>query len=120
MTYNEKIAYYLADMRQRGIGQFTAAPPLYRLLWRLGVKVRPQAFASFWSLFWLFTVFYFIACFGSWFWNGHHSITGLVASVVGAGAGGAIVATVIRRRARKLALPRWEDYPSPCPTESSC
>jgi hypothetical protein len=119
MTNDEKIAYYLRDMRQRGIGRFRAAPPLNRLLWRLGIKIRPLAFASFWSLFWLCAGFYF-SFFIILQWVGHHSITGLSVIVLGAAACGGLIAGDVRRRARKLALPRWEDYPSPCPTESSC
>ena len=47
----QKITYYLRDMRQKGVRSWTAAPPIYRLLWRLGIKVRPPLFASFRSLF---------------------------------------------------------------------
>lgn len=123
MTNDEKITYYLRDMRQKGVRSWTAAPPLYRLLWRLGIKVRPPLFASFRSLYWPPAVLYL--CFflllwwwegGSHFWwweGGSHSISGLVATVVAAVSIGVIMAAIIRRKARKLALPRWEDYPSP-------
>jgi len=123
MTHDEKIAYYLRDMRQKGVRSWTAAPPLYRLLWRLGIKVRPPLFASFRSLSVLYLCFFLLLWWGQgiswgsshfWWWEGgSHSISGLVASVVAAVSIGAIMAAIIRRKARKLALPRWEDYPSP-------
>ncbi len=129
MTNDEKITYYLRDMRQKGVRSWTAAPPIYRLLWRLGIKVRPPLFASFRSLFWRWAIFYL--CFfllvwwgqgiswgqGSshfWWWEGgNHSISGLVGCGVGAAICGLVIPAIIRRKARKLALPRWEDYPNP-------
>jgi len=39
----------LNDLAQRGVKKYTAAPPLYRALWRLGVDPKPPLFASFWS-----------------------------------------------------------------------
>jgi Family of unknown function (DUF6404) len=129
MTNDEKIAYFLRDMRQKGVRSLTAAPPIYRLLWRLGIKARPPLFGSFRSLFWrwavLYLCFFLLSWWGQgiwwgqgashfWWWEGgSHSISGLVASAVAAVSIGVIMAAIIRRQARKLALPRWEDYPSP-------
>ncbi len=48
MTHREKDAYLLRDLGQRGIRPRIVAPPIYRLLWHLGVEVRPPHFASFW------------------------------------------------------------------------
>jgi hypothetical protein len=112
MTHDEKIAYFLRDMRQKlGLfGQFSAAPPIYRLLRRLGIKVTPPLFGSFWSLFWSYGVLYLGIILIVWSQGGH---PGFVLSGVFAAAGGAIAAALVRRKARKLALPRWEDYPNP-------
>jgi hypothetical protein len=115
MTNDEKIEYYLRDLRQREVGwraSWKAAPPIYRLLWRLGIKVRPPLFASFWSLAVPFAVFYGILLLALWWLRYPHSITALVISVAGAAFMGVIVAASFRRQARKLSLPRWEDYPS--------
>jgi hypothetical protein len=32
MTHREKVDHFIADMRKRGVGQFTTAPPLHRFL----------------------------------------------------------------------------------------
>jgi len=120
MTNDEKIEYYLRDLRQREVGwraRWKAAPPIYRLLWRLGINVRPPFFASFWSLAIPFGVFYGILLIALWWFRDPHSITSLVISVVGAAFMGVIIAMSCRRQARKLALPRWEDYPSSSASE---
>ena len=44
MNYDEKVKYFIDDMGRRGIGKWTAAPLLYRLLWKLGLKVPPPVF----------------------------------------------------------------------------
>ena len=111
MTNDEKIAYYLSDMHQRGIRKYRAAPPIYRLLWRLGINVRPPLFASSWSLAVPFAVGWGIIFFILWWSAPRHSITGLVLYGVGAASVGVINAVSYRRQAQKLALPRWEDYP---------
>jgi hypothetical protein len=116
MTNDEKIEYYLRDMRQRAVGwraRWSAVPPIYRLLWRLGIKVRPPLFASFWSLAVPYAVGWGILLIIAWWLRDPHTITSLVISVVGAAFIGVIAAASYRRQARKLALPRWEDYPSP-------
>ena len=116
MTNDEKIEYYLSDLRQRAVGwraRWGAAPPIYRLLWRLGIKVRPPLFVSFWSLAVLWAVGWGILLIIAWWLRDPHTITSLVISVVGAAFIGVIAAVSYRRQARKLALPRWEDYPSP-------
>jgi Family of unknown function (DUF6404) len=116
MTNDEKIAYFLMDMRKRNGGdwraRWKAAPPIYRLLWRLGVKVRPPLFASFWSLSVPLAVYCGIILLIAWWLRDAHTITGLVISVVGAASIGVTNAVSCRRQARKLALPLWEDYPA--------
>lgn len=49
MTHDEKVAFLLDDLARKGIGRYTVAPPIYRLLWRLGIEVKPPLFASFLS-----------------------------------------------------------------------
>jgi hypothetical protein len=51
MTHNEQIDRLLDEMARRGVGKFTVAPPLYRLLWRIGFEVPPPLFQGFFSVF---------------------------------------------------------------------
>jgi len=116
MTHQEKVAYLLRDLGQKGVSQYTVAPPAYRLLWLLGVEVRPPHFASFWSLavpMGLFFGFFWGICM--WFIMWSDRIPGTVALAAAASAGilfGVTLAGYYRWRSRRLALPRWEDYPA--------
>jgi hypothetical protein len=116
MTHDEKVAHLLGDLGQKGVGRFTIAPPMYRLFWRLGIKVRPPLFASFWSLVAITGLGYGILLFvfmWPFVWQ-----TEPVSAVVGTAALAAVLfglfmGVYYRVRAQKLGLPRWEDYPPP-------
>jgi len=115
MTHDEKIKYLLQDFAKRGINRYTVAPPLYRLLWRLGIEVTPPHFASFWPLALFMGGFFAIA----WGLFMSLSVWGDLPLAVAVGASlfagllfGTIMATYYRWRARALALPRWQDYPT--------
>jgi hypothetical protein len=115
MTHDEKVAYLMKDLGQKSVGQYTVAPPLYRLLWRLGVAVKPPYFAGFWSLV-IITAVPFGIFWGifMWFliWRQNTPVGPAIGFAALAGLlFGFVNAVHIRRRARKLALPRWDDYP---------
>ena len=115
MTHEEKVAYLSRDLGQQGIGQYTIAPPFYRLLWRLGIEVAPPLFASFWSLatfmavgfgvFWMIFMWFIV-------WPLRSPVSLAVAAALAGLFFGVIMAAYYRGRARKLGLPRWEDYPT--------
>lgn len=44
MTHVAKVEAYTALMASRGVGASTAAPPLWRLLWSLGIELPPPPF----------------------------------------------------------------------------
>lgn len=116
MTHREKVDRLLSDLAQRGVGRYTAAPPLYRLLWRLGIEVPPPFFASFRSLALLMGVLFGVAWgLFMWLlvWRPDHVPPALAAAtaLIAGTLFGVIMAAYYRWRASKLALPRWEDYP---------
>ena len=47
MSFEEKLAAALTLLESTGIRRRKYAPPLYRLLWRLGVKLPPPLFNRF-------------------------------------------------------------------------
>ena len=53
MTHDRKVETYKQAMAVRGVGESTAAPPLWNLLWSCGLHVPPPPFMSFVSLFML-------------------------------------------------------------------
>jgi len=118
MDHQAKVAHLVEDFKQRGIGQYTTAPPFYRLLWRMGIEVPPPHFASFGSIA-LMMGLYFGVAWGlfMWFviWRDENMpiVIAVITSVLAGVLFGVAMAAFFRWRARKLALPRWEDYPRP-------
>ena len=51
MAYPAKIDLALQILAKTKIRRYNYAPPLHRLLWSLGIPVRPPYFAGFWSNF---------------------------------------------------------------------
>jgi hypothetical protein len=117
MTHEEKVAFLLNDLSQRGVSKYTVAPPLYRLLWRLGLEITPPHFASFWSLTLAMGAFFAIA-WGIFMWlflwrsEDLPAIADVCVSVIAGLLFGMTMAGYYRSRARKLALPPWESYPT--------
>ena len=100
---------FFFETHQQGVGGWTAAPPLVRLLWRLKLDVPPPLYWSFAAnaltlglmlglLFWLFT---FLIRDGGW---GRGLITTSIAAVF-FGWG---MASYTRKLARRLRLSPWD------------
>ena len=116
MTYSSRLQAALDLVATTGIRESNYAPPMRRLLWRLGVNVPPPHFAGF---------LYNAAITGGWFaiawglvmWLAIWSKQGMsVHSAVGVAAVGGLLfglamAQYYRFGARKHRLPRWADIP---------
>lgn len=116
MAYPPRIETALAHLAATGITKSNYAPPLFRILWRMGVHVRPPHFANFISNFLLM---------GSWFgfawgmimwlfvWRGAgKSPYAAAAGALMAGAMfGLCMAAYYRYGARKYKLPEWSQIP---------
>jgi hypothetical protein len=114
------------DFAARGVRRHWVAPPLYRLLWRLRVPLRPPLFQSFGAVF---------ATMGGWFAASWGAVMQLFASLSGstdlgtfgvrpvharllvwamaAAVGvffGLCMAATMRWKARSLKVPPWEQY----------
>jgi len=117
MNHYEKIEFLLDDLSRRGISKYTIGPPLYRLLWRLGLEIKPPFFAGFWALTIFMDLFFGIfwgALMWLLLWHGQGIPIGAVAaaSAIAGLCFGLSMACYYRWRSRKLLLPSWEDYPS--------
>ena len=44
MTHRQKVDHLIAELGQRGIGSYTIAPPIFRLMWASGLEVSPPFF----------------------------------------------------------------------------
>ena len=124
MTHQEKVDHLIEKLGQQGIGPYTAAPPLFRLLWRLGLEVPPPLFLGFRQLTLLMGTFFGVlwgVLWGlfMWLWQwqgeipaGVAVLTTVFAAVFAGLAFGLIMAVVSRWKAARLGLPSsWEDYP---------
>lgn len=94
----------------KGVRRQEADPLFYRLIRRLGMQIRPPLYESFGRLFVLqslmfgvlFAAMMLIVQRDAQVWMT------LLASGVGSLAFGGIMASLIRRKARRLDLPAWE------------
>ena len=115
MTHQEKLEAMYRHMAVLGVSKSTAAPPAWRLLWRLGFEVPPPVFApfaanalamgAFFGLFW---------GVGMWamLWARQGMPLALMAtSALAAGTlFGLVMAAYYRHLARKHGLPAWAEY----------
>jgi hypothetical protein len=113
MDFHSRRDQALQLLAEADVSPGTYAPPLLKLLWRCGLKVRPPHFMGFAAaaLLW-----------GAWFsvpwgafmwmmvWSRQHTDVRLALAAAG-GAGlffGLSLAGYYARQRRKLGLPRWE------------
>ena len=116
MTHDHKIEEYKCLMAEKGIGPATAAPPLWQLLWSLGVPLPPPLYMRFLPLALVAGAFFGLV-FGAFAWYmGNRGIrtmslneAGLVALASGAFFG-LSVAWFTRRLARKHGLGSWAAF----------
>jgi hypothetical protein len=120
-SHQEKVEVYLQDMQERGISPWRAAPLLFRLLWRLGVKVLPPVFLSGPAIVLLSggSVAFLYTCLVVAMSYFKHPRSTLEWNMIGAIALGGLVTgfaigishwIAARQTARTLKLPPWGDY----------
>lgn len=124
MTHREKIRWMMEDLEKRGVGRWTSAPPIFRLLWRMGGRVPPPCFLPWGRLVLVFGIPFGVGATVVSVLGVHlvasarplpalESRLATLAWAVGplCGAGfGAGMAFWTRRRASALALPPWHAY----------
>ena len=115
-THRQKVERLIAELRKQGMSPYTVAPPLFRLLWALGLDVPPPFFLGFGTLTLLMGAFFGIF-WGAFMWllqwRAWH-IPLELAIVASAGIGllfGLSMAGYYRWKAARLRLPPWESYP---------
>jgi hypothetical protein len=115
MTHQEKVEAMYRHLASLGVSKSTAAPPAWRLLWRLGFETRPPLFApflpvalamgAFFGLFWGLSMWAML-------WARQGMSLGVMAtSAILAGAlFGFAMAAFYRYVARKHGLSPWAVY----------
>ena len=113
MNHREKIEYLINDFQVRGLKKGMAAPPVYRLLLKLGFEIPPPAFQSTkrrllitsltQSSLWGLMMYSFVV--DEWFWE-------FPLLCAGFGVYMAITFDFLSYGSiRRLNLPSWDQYP---------
>ena len=124
MTHQQKVERLIEELGQQGIGSYTVAPPLFRLLWALGLEIPPPLFLGIRKLTLLLGTFFgamwgVMWGIGMWLWVWQGDIPASVAVVITVLAAilaglffGLVMAWSFRAKAAQLGLPAsWEEYP---------
>jgi hypothetical protein len=107
MTFEDRRRRALAMLEDRGIAGWAAAPPPYRLLWRLGVRVPPPHFASLAVNAALMTVMVLPILVVVFALNASPWGAALWDVVSSAVVGGCCGAVAYRKEAERHGLPSW-------------
>ncbi|PHM60634.1 hypothetical protein Xsto_03791 [Xenorhabdus stockiae] len=117
MTFEQRKARAIAIMESKNMDRSYYAPPLLRLLWRMGFKTPPLPFISFWQIT-LFAGSFFelgfwvIKWLFGWLLDWQHEETSLIAVIVSSIVGGLFfgVFTAVNVRWTKTFhdLPDWD------------
>lgn len=115
-AYVEKLARAQARLAELGVPRSTIAPPVYRAAWKLGVELPPPLFASFGFLFlvqailfatlWGLGMLLFVRLAGLFIPAFFVAFAALAAGL----SFGVVMALLIHRKAKQLALPPWESF----------
>jgi hypothetical protein len=116
VTHREKVDHLLSELTAKGINQYTIAPPMFRMFWKLGIEIPPPFFIPFLPLALLFGL-PFGAAMAIFFWLSSLWLS-LVWSeeeffviLIGASAAcGLTLSAYCRLRASTLRLNRWNNY----------
>jgi hypothetical protein len=113
MRFEQKLAAALRLLASTGMWRSEYAPPLHRLLWKLGAKTPPPHFLSFMVNFISAGVWFCVFC-GLAMWltgSSHHGLSRLAAAALFAGVFfGVCMAAYYRYGARKHRIPLWRDF----------
>ena len=140
MTHRERVDHFVAEMRKRGVGSSTSAPPFYRLLWFLGVEVPPPHFQKSGSMA-LLTGSLFGVLFGGlmYYWSLWQSMlimevgpllgdqrpaasrwqsmviisigVACITALLSGALFGVLLSAYYKWSAKRLKLPPWDQYP---------
>ena len=108
--YRSRMLTIVEELHAQGMGRYTAAPPAYRLAWRLGIRVPPPIYQSFFSFAFRAGAGFAVG-FGllMWilFWRSeqHSLMRVLLTSIIAGVVFGLSMAAVYRSQRKRFRLP---------------
>jgi hypothetical protein len=115
MRFEQKLAAALVLLKATGIWPSSYAPPLCRLLWRVGVRIPPPHFVGFTTNV-LFTGSFFGIVWGALLWSALWARSGMspanavVAAMFAGVLFGLCMAGYYRYGAHRHRIPLWRDF----------
>lgn len=115
MHFRAQLDRSLALLSERGLARRHAAPLPFRLLWKLGVRIRPPHFLGFAHIALGYGA-WFACVWGVFMWvlvwsQQGYGILGVAFRAAGAGAAfGLMMAWFYTRERREFSLPAWESF----------
>jgi hypothetical protein len=115
MRFAQKLAAALVLLASTGMWRSNYAPPLHRLLWKLGMRVPPPHFVGFAANFvsfglWLGVVWGLLMWFTGWSRQSMAPQAALGAAIFVGLFFGLCMAGYYRYGARKHGIPPWRDF----------
>ena len=113
--FDARLQHALALIEAKEVRRSTAAPPIYRLFWRLGWQVPPPLMAGFFSVALLmgsfFGVFWGLAMWLLMWGRAGMPVPMVAAIALLAGVSfGLIMAAILRAQAQNKRIPAWKDF----------
>ncbi len=114
MTFEQQRTATIQRLIEAGIADTEGQPPLWRLLWRLGLKIPPRLFAGYWSVVLAEGLPFGIAwclLFGFALWRDQQSpvAIALFSALFASWLYGSAAAWAMARRRSELGLPKWRE-----------
>ncbi len=113
-AFDSRLQRALALIESKGVRRGTAAPPMYRLFWKMGLKVPPPLMAGFLSVALLmggfFGLFWGLVMWAlMWARTGMPASAAVLTSLLAGVLFGLLMAAVLRAQARHKGIPAWKD-----------
>jgi membrane associated rhomboid family serine protease len=115
MEFNTQLHRSLVILSQRGLPRHRYEPPLFRLLWKIGIQVPPPHYMGFAKVAVSFGA-WFAVFWGSLMWllmwsrQGRSLADDALAATVAGACFGLLMAWFYERDRRKFSLPAWESF----------
>ena len=118
--FNKRLHAALNLLNEKGVKKYISSPLLYRGLWKLGIKIPPPLFSTFWNNFLVDAIFMSVF-WGIWMtiivWDSGVGPIAKILSIIFVGIFiGYYKASLTKKLQREHHLPTWEDLQLPSET----